>query len=109
MSYGGIEVAYEFKDKCDFIVASPAEILATGFPYDRVIEPLFDNNADLEEVCKRYYDYYNSQSGVYKSGTIALYNTSKLDAWLLCAKLFSHLTEIRWQHLAQKIFRGISD
>ncbi|MCK9628149.1 MAG: clostripain-related cysteine peptidase [Bacteroidales bacterium] len=87
---GGIEVAYEFKDKCDFIVASPAEILATGFPYDRVIEPLFDNNADLEEVCKRYYDYYNSQSGVYKSGTIALYNTSKLDALAsVCKTIFS--------------------
>ncbi len=77
---GGIEVAYEFKDKCDYIVASPTEILATGFPYDRVIEPLFESQADLEEVCQIYYDFYNSQSGVYKSGTIALYNTVKLDA-----------------------------
>lgn len=87
---GGIEVAYEFKDKCDYIVASPAEILATGFPYDRIIEPLFETNADLEEVCESYYDFYNSQSGVYKSGTVALYKTAKLDALAsVCRTIFS--------------------
>lgn len=87
---GGIEVAYEIKDKCDYIVASPAEILATGFPYDRIIEPLFAKKADLEEVCERYYDFYNSQSGVYRSATIALYNTSKLDALAaVCRKIFA--------------------
>jgi hypothetical protein len=87
---GGVEVAYEIKDKCDYIVASPAEILATGFPYDTIIEPLFENKADLEEVCERYYDFYNSQSGVYKSATIALYNTAKLDALAsVCRKIFA--------------------
>lgn len=75
---GGIETAYEIKDKCDYIVASPTEILATGFPYDQVIKPLFENKADLTELCQIYFDYYNNMSGVYKSATIALYQTDML-------------------------------
>ena len=87
---GGIEVAYEIKDKCDYIVASPAEILATGFPYDKVVEPLFEKKANLEEVCERYYDFYNSQSGVYRSATIALYNTEKLETLAsVCRNIFA--------------------
>jgi len=75
---GGIEIAMEMKDKCDYIVASPTEILATGFPYDLVMKPLYEEKADLTEACQIYYDYYNNMSGVYKSATIAIYQTDKL-------------------------------
>ena len=33
---GGVEVAYELKDCCDYLVSSSAEILAAGFPYKEV-------------------------------------------------------------------------
>lgn len=75
---GGIEGAYELKDKCDYIVASPTEILATGFPYDQIMKPLFENTADLNETCEIFYNYYNGMSGAYKSATIAIYQTDKL-------------------------------
>ncbi|MEN6617891.1 MAG: clostripain-related cysteine peptidase [Rikenellaceae bacterium] len=75
---GGIETVYELKDKCDYIVASPTEILATGFPYDQIMKPLFENKADLTEACQLYYDYYNNMSGVYRSATISIYQTDKL-------------------------------
>jgi len=83
---GGIEVAYEVKDKCDYIIASPAEILATGFPYDQIMEPIFERKADLNEVCQRYYDFYNAQSGIYKSATVALYKSDKLDELAVACK-----------------------
>lgn len=75
---GGIETAYELKDKADFIVASPTEILATGFPYDKIIQPLFENS-DLNTVCQMYYDYYTTGTG-YNAATISIYKTSKLPA-----------------------------
>ncbi len=75
---GGIETIFELKDKCDYIVASPTEILATGFPYDEIIRPLFENTADLTEACQLYYDYYNNMNGIYKSATISIYQTNKL-------------------------------
>ena len=77
---GGIEVAYEMKDVCDYIIASPTEILANGFPYDKIMEPLLKGaSADLKKVCETYYDHYNSQSGDSKSATIALIKTSGLE------------------------------
>ncbi len=70
---GGIETVYEFKDKSDYIVASPTEILATGFPYDKIMDPLL-KYSNLNEVCELFYQYYAFDSG-YDSGTISLYNT----------------------------------
>ena len=75
---GGIEVVYALRDVADKIVASPAEILATGFPYDQIMQPMFLPQPDLEEVCNAYYRYYNGQSGLYRSATIALYHTKAL-------------------------------
>ncbi|OFY38662.1 MAG: hypothetical protein A2X18_08255 [Bacteroidetes bacterium GWF2_40_14] len=75
---GGIETVYELKDKSDYIVASPTEILATGFPYDEIMRPLFENTADLTETCQLYFDYYNNMEGVYKSATISIFQTNKL-------------------------------
>ncbi|MBP9019754.1 MAG: hypothetical protein KBG04_08055 [Bacteroidales bacterium] len=87
---GGVEVAYEVKNKCDYIIASPAEVLATGFPYDVIMEPLFRSKADLEEVCQRYFDFYDSQNGVYKSATIALYRSDKFDELAaVCKSIFA--------------------
>ncbi len=77
---GGIETAYELKDKCDYIVASPTEILATGFPYSQVMRPLFEFRPNLIGACQLFYDYYSGLSGFYKSATIALYRTDKLTA-----------------------------
>ena len=84
---GGIETAYELKDKCDYIVASPTEILATGFPYDQVMKPLFERTADLNETCQIFYDYYNGMSGVNKSATIAIYQTDKLQQVAAASKI----------------------
>ena len=73
-----IEVAYALKDKTPYIIASPTEVLATGFPYAEIIDNMFVSNLDLKGVCKEYFDYYNNQTGFYKSATIALIKTEKL-------------------------------
>ncbi len=75
---GGIETIYELKDKADFIVASPTEILAYGFPYDQIMNSLFQTRLDLEQTCQLFYNYYNNQSGVHQSATISIYKTSEL-------------------------------
>ena len=36
-SMGGIECVYELRDKADYIVASPAEVLVAGFPYKNIL------------------------------------------------------------------------
>lgn len=73
----GIEVLYELKDKADYIMASPTEIMGSGFPYSRIISHLFANTTDLKGICDEFYDYYADSSE--PSATIALVETSKLD------------------------------
>lgn len=75
---GGIETAYQLKDCCDYFIGSPAEILTDSYPYDTVIEKMF--NGDYTGVAMAVYDYYNAQSGDYKSVTIATVKCSELAA-----------------------------
>ena len=57
---GGIEVAYQFRKKCDRIVFSPAEIFTEGMYYLNAAERLVCAEPDLEGVCKDYMENYES-------------------------------------------------
>lgn len=89
---GGIEVAYELADKCDRIGFSQTEVLAQGFNYVSLTSSLLNNmpESDPEQVCRDYIDYYDSQSGVYRSATISLVDCSKLEPVAdACREIFS--------------------
>jgi hypothetical protein len=43
---GSVEVCYELKDKAEYIVASPTEILSPGFVYSSMMQHLFKPKAD---------------------------------------------------------------
>ncbi len=92
---GGIETVYELKDKADYIVGSPTEILATSFPYDKIMMPLFKSKSNLEEVCQLFYDQYAAPAGttptIYNSVTVALYDTHNLDKLAsVCKTIFQN-------------------
>lgn len=73
------EVIYELRNKANYIIASPTETLAQGFPYDRIIAPLFKPEADLEKVCSAFYNYYLDQSNpLYQSATVSLTATAPM-------------------------------
>jgi hypothetical protein len=76
---GSVEVAYELKDKTDFIIASSTETIYTGFPYDKIIPELLKPEWDLKAVGQCYFDYYNSLQGAYQSATLSLIDTKELD------------------------------
>lgn len=69
-----IEALYDLRNTADYIVASPCEVMAHGFPYNTVIPSLFaDDGAryDLAAACRNVYEYYNALDS-YKSGCAAL-------------------------------------
>lgn len=69
-----VEALYDLRHSTDYIVASPCEVMAHGFPYDTVIPSLFaDDGAryDLASACRNIYDYYNAVDS-FKSGCVAL-------------------------------------
>lgn len=77
-----VEVAYELKDKADYIIASPAEVIAEGFPYDRILPYLWGDEADFKRICQEFYDYYNTHpnGGLWHSATVALVKTAGMKA-----------------------------
>ena len=80
---GTVEVAYQLRDKADYIIASSAEILADGFPYETIMPHLFYDHsrgiAGLKAICDEYYDYYNAQTGVSRTATVALIDCGHLE------------------------------
>lgn len=76
---GMVEVAYEMKDKVKYVVASPAEVLAPGFVYTRMMEHVMQKEPDLEAVAQDFYEYYARQEGAFRTATVAVVNTAALE------------------------------
>ena len=94
---GGIEIAYELKDKCGRIGFSQTEVLADGFDYSKLASDLLEKTEpDVESVCRNYFEHYNAQSGAYRSATISMVDCGKLDDLAkICSEIFEkYRTEI---------------
>ena len=79
---GGVEVAYELKDKCDKVCFSQTEILAEGMDYRKMAEHIFNGEeADLESIAQDYYTKYAEKTSVTdQSATVSVIDCRKLDA-----------------------------
>ena len=59
-----VEVAWEFKDKTKYFIASPCEVPADGFGYNTIASRLLQpTKPDLEGVCMDYFEKYASRYG----------------------------------------------
>lgn len=82
-----VEVCYQLKDKAKYIVASPVEIFADGFPYELIIKDMFSDKSEKEfltSICNTYYDFYFDEpyckDGICSHlASISLIQTSGLD------------------------------
>lgn len=96
---GSVELAWELRDVCDKIVFSPTEVLASGFVYNTLVKNLMaGRDADLEAVCREYYERYDSQEGLNRSATVTLVDCSKLDG---LARAFGRIVEVCGDSLEQ--------
>ncbi len=71
-----IEVAYDLKDVTDYIIASPTEIMAIGFPYLEIGGHLL-GDVDYENIVAGFYKFYHNSITPY--GTIAVVDCGKVD------------------------------
>ena len=114
---GSIEVCYELKDKADYIVASPAEVLAPGFVYTTMVRHMFAPIPDLTAVAREFYEYYDNQSGMSRSATVSVVKTSEMEALATVVKnltqqntLADNLENIQTYGFgAQKIYFDLGD
>ena len=89
---GGIEVAYQLRNKTRYFVGSPAESPYDGMPYDVTIPLFFEDNVSLPKICDKVYEYYrNTTSGV----ALSIVDCSKLDALAaVCRDIHSTAKEL---------------
>jgi Clostripain family. len=74
---GGIEVAYELRNKCSYLIMSPTEVLAESFSYLTLTSDII-YYSNLEESLKRICDHYMAKNN-YKDCTVVLVKCSELD------------------------------
>ncbi len=93
---GGVEVAYGLKDKADYLGLSPAEVLGDGmFNYTKITSFLLNRETpDLEGLFKDSFEMYDKQSGAYRSSTVNLVRTSRLDNLAsVCARMINEYSD----------------
>ena len=70
-----IEALYDLRNSADYIVASAAEVLGAGFPYETMLPMLFEyDDHSLKAICEEYMKYYANSSG-----TVALIDCQQLE------------------------------
>lgn len=88
---GAVEVAYELRNVTDILIASQTEILGDGMDYQTMAGYIYPyGGPDLNGFCQRFFDYYNAQSGQYRSATISMIDCSQLEELASkCKEIFS--------------------
>lgn len=97
-SMASAEVLYELRGKSRYTVASPAEVVSVGMPYDKLLAHLFDADirSGLISTCEAFYQYYNNQSGLYQSATISLIDNAQLDKLGTTVNRFFEQNQQNW-------------
>jgi hypothetical protein len=75
---GSIEVAYQLRNKTNYIISSPTDVLSTGYPYKLIVSNLFGGVDNLNNITELFFQYYNTMDGEYQSASISLIRTKNL-------------------------------
>ncbi len=86
----GVEIAYELREKCIYIGASQAEVLAWGLNYRTLTTHLLkERESNPQKVCEDFFEQYDSMSGPNRSATISLIDTRDMELLAeVCMPLF---------------------
>ncbi|MDR0765663.1 MAG: hypothetical protein LBF09_01825, partial [Odoribacteraceae bacterium] len=84
-----IEVLHELRDKTRYLVVTPAEIVATGFPYADVLHYFWGDVNSLKKACEYFYNLYDkNQKSSFAS--IALVDATGLnDLYSIAREVFA--------------------
>ncbi|MDE7160528.1 MAG: hypothetical protein K2O24_06785 [Muribaculaceae bacterium] len=81
---GSIEVAYQFRDKSDYMVAAVSEVPGDGMPYHITLPLLARETPLISDAANEYYEYYHriSENKDLRDkipATIAVYDMSRIE------------------------------
>ncbi len=85
------ESLYDMRHSADYLIVSPIEIMGEGFPYKKIVGPVFERKPIAEicqNLCKIYVDFYRYEYAFgeglnrvyYPYGAISLIDMSEMDS-----------------------------
>lgn len=79
---GSVECAWQLRNKCDYYVAYPTEVMGSGMPYDITLPLIMSSRGpQLKEAAKEMFDYYNNMpSSTNRSCTVVVLDQKKLQS-----------------------------
>ena len=83
-----IEVYYELKNNFDYIIASPTEVLASGFPYKDILGDMFSDSIDYKNISQKYVSYFQQKKGILQSASVSVVKTKELDNFAMIFKQY---------------------
>ena len=84
---GTVEVAWELRNVCSYLAASPCEIPAAGFDFQNLVEHLLKPVPDVQAVCQDYFAAYENSTTY--GATVTLVDCSRMDRLAAtCRELF---------------------
>ena len=100
-----IEVYYQLRNSARIIIASPTEILASGFPYEALAPHYATVNLLPDFITKEYIDFYNSKYTYEWGGTISYVVTAKLQEFASLTKRL--LEKYNYKDNTSKLFKSL--
>ena len=109
-----IETLYDLRTNFDYIVGSPCEIMAAGFPYDTIIPQIFSGTTPkdfLPKVCYEYWDFYannwHKDPMNEPSGCIAMTVTKELDGLAQAMRRVTAAKQQEYDLAALQTYEGL--
>lgn len=90
------EVAYQLRDRAEYIVGSPAEIPGKGAPYEVVLSDLL--SCDMLKLVEHYYEHYEGADGV----VLSCVRTDRL--WELAMQLSRFVPQLHADRKEQELW-----
>lgn len=82
---GGVESCYALRNKADYIVSSPTEIMAEGAPYHIILPFIAKRNPALIQAAEKEYQYYLNDAKSSLGFTISVVDCSKFEMLVTAA------------------------
>ena len=101
-----IEVFYELRNTTDYIIASPTEVLATGFPYKDILTDMLSATVNYQKIAQKYVAFFQQKKGVLQSASVVTVKTAELPQFATLFKNYLNtisreITDQKWLQYSQ--------
>ena len=101
-----IEVFYELRNTTDYIIASPTEVLATGFPYKDILTDMLSATVNYQKIAQKYVAFFQQKKSVLQSASVVTVKTAELPQFATLFKYYLNtisreITDQKWLQYSQ--------